>query len=612
MASDIAAGGSGGAPWRSAPDGEQGAPTGPLEACNPLPSQQGELVFLPPPPPQQQQLLPLGAGHGAAGVSHALHQRDSTLRPVNPGALGDAEASVAAHGQRRTAASPLWEQGQPRSQDVVPGPAGGTGQGGGSVERPAAHRQSCLSGRTALQEQMAGLGGSVAGGRQVTELLRHAGAAAAGVESDGHGVTNMGRDAYHCHPFQAPGGGTPHGECVHGGPQRPPSPTPLGLGTCSSAPRGEQGAGGRGGQPAWGSTQMAVLDLNLPAAHSSSPLHAYVLCNGGALQGAQAGAQQHRPGAQEQPPQQQPAQGLTGQPAAAQDHDGHPAGAGPGGGQAEGSNKNSQALAAIERQLQVAPVAPAASINVLHLPAASLTPATLCGYVASEQQIPPVRSDAGELRLCGLTFHPHVATDTRVALDTWLAALPGPLSEARPNTQQVYVGRLGEDVPEGHRAWVEEHAHVAAALREGQAAVERHGLSPGRIARGVASLLGWFREWDGAWPEGRLELEGMEPCRDKCRGGRGLRAVRRLAASSVVGVCGGYVMPGDLAKTFVARGFQWCGPEAKAELDRRAGRDRTLGWWLLAWAYMTEYGAGACAPWAGHVCWCVSWWYTCA
>lgn len=125
-------------------------------------------------------------------------------------------------------------------------------------------------------------------------------------------------------------------------------------------------------------------------------------------------------------------------------------------------------------------------------------------------------------------------------------------------------------------------------------AVERHGLSGGRIARGVTSLLGWFREWDGAWPEGKLELEGVEPCSDQGRGGRGLCAVRRITASSVVGVCAGYVLPGDVARAFAARGFQWCGPEAKAERpDRRAGRDRTLGWWLLAWAYMTEYGAGA-------------------
>lgn len=340
LASETAACGFGSAAWGSALAGDQGAPTGPLEECSPLPSHQGQLM---------QQQLPLERGRDAAGVSHAVHQQDSTPKPCTLAALGGAEASGAAHGWGLAGGSPVLDQGQTRSPDVVPGTGGGTGQGGKQAQAPAAHRQSCLLGCTASQEQPAGLGANVAVGRQATELLSHAGPAVAGVGSDGHGAasTCMGQGAHRCCPFQAAGGGTPQGEGVSSGAKAPSPTQPLGHGTRSPTPRNEQGAGGRDDQPLPGSALMAVLDLNLPAAHSSNPCSVLGLCQGGMLLEAQGGPQQHQPAAQEQlppPSQQRPAQGLDVQPAAAaaaQGRDSHPAGAGPGE-QAEGSNHNSR------------------------------------------------------------------------------------------------------------------------------------------------------------------------------------------------------------------------------------------------------------------------------
>ncbi len=128
------------------------------------------------------------------------------------------------------------------------------------------------------------------------------------------------------------------------------------------------------------------------------------------------------------------------------------------------------------------------------------------------------------------------------------------------------MGSLGRDVVDAHSTWVQQLPHVEAALQEAQAVVQRHGLRRRRIACGVASLMGWLTDWDGAWPGSRVELERVDSCWDQGRGCKGLRANRRIAASSAIGVC--------------------------AELDRRAGRDRTLAWWPLAWSYMAEYCAG--------------------
>ncbi len=66
------------------------------------------------------------------------------------------------------------------------------------------------------------------------------------------------------------------------------------------------------------------------------------------------------------------------------------------------------------------------------LPASCLTPATLRGYIASEEPLPPVREGDGDLRRCGLTFHPHLAPGVRAAMDTWQEALPAPLEETSP------------------------------------------------------------------------------------------------------------------------------------------------------------------------------------
>ncbi len=57
-------------------------------------------------------------------------------------------------------------------------------------------------------------------------------------------------------------------------------------------------------------------------------------------------------------------------------------------------------------------------------PASSMAPATLRGYIASDEQLPPVRE--GELRRCGLTWPPSLAPEVRAAMDAWLQVLgPG-------------------------------------------------------------------------------------------------------------------------------------------------------------------------------------------
>ncbi len=243
----------------------------------------------------------------------------------------------------------------------------------------------------------------------------------------------------------------------------------------------------------------------------------------------------------------------------------------------------------VQQQQQVRP-----AHGQLALPASSLTAASLRGCLSSAAQMPPLRAEDGELRLCGLTFHPHVAPDTRAAVDTWHAALPWPLADADPVTQQVYVGALGEEVPEAHRVWAQQHPLVRAALEEGRAVVERHGLNARDLAWEVVLMLGWLNEWGVAWPQGGVELQGVEACVDVGRGGRGLRATgpAPMTNGSVIGAMGGYVMPDDVACAFAARGFQVCGPDAAAELARRAGRVANPAWRVLSWSYMSDYCGG--------------------
>ncbi len=229
-----------------------------------------------------------------------------------------------------------------------------------------------------------------------------------------------------------------------------------------------------------------------------------------------------------------------------------------------------------------------------HLPVGSLTPANLRGYIASEEQLPPVRE--GELRWCGLTFHPRLAPEVCAAMDTWLPALgPGGLAEADPSVQQVYVGGLGEEVPGAHRTWAQRHKHVEAALKDAQAVLQRPGLNATDIACHLASLLGWFADWGRAWPQGQVEWEGVEAFWDQDRACMALRATEPgITRSSVIGICSGYVMPADVADTFVSRGFQACSPEVKAEVEKRAGRrdDLTPAWRVLAGSYMADYSVG--------------------
>lgn len=187
-------------------------------------------------------------------------------------------------------------------------------------------------------------------------------------------------------------------------------------------------------------------------------------------------------------------------------------------------------------------------------------------------------------------------------MDTWLQALgPGGLADADPYTQQLHVGGNPEQVPDPHRAWAEDHLVPKGGLAEGQAMVRQHRLDVEQLASSVASRLGWSDEWEKGWPEGGVELRGVEPFRDEVSKRRGLRATEYIVKNTAIGVERGYVMADDVASAFVSKAFQRCSKEVKDELARRVGHDLTHAWRALACSYMADYCAGV-RPWTVHWC----------
>ncbi|KAG2486456.1 hypothetical protein HYH03_014903 [Edaphochlamys debaryana] len=186
------------------------------------------------------------------------------------------------------------------------------------------------------------------------------------------------------------------------------------------------------------------------------------------------------------------------------------------------------------------------------LPAPSLSAAHLRPYLLppSAPAAPPALQP-GELRLCGLTFHPALAPAVRRSLAAWEAALceqlrgeglDGGLSDAAPEALQVCV-------------------LDGARLREA-------GIQEYVVRCQLAHLLGLADAFDKDLPPHAPQLgpDRLAPGPDA-----GLFAAAGLRKGAVLGVLGGYVMPGAEARRFAARGWQALGAEARAELGARAG-----------------------------------------
>ncbi|PNH08853.1 Ammonium transporter Rh type C [Tetrabaena socialis] len=192
--------------------------------------------------------------------------------------------------------------------------------------------------------------------------------------------------------------------------------------------------------------------------------------------------------------------------------------------------------------------------------------------------------EPGELRLCGLTFHPDLAPAVRRAMARWEATA---LERLRA---EGLDGRLANEVPDT----------VQVSIREPEA-LSRHGLSSTVICARVARLLRLVGEGgrsDAPLPEGPLGLAAearLWRCAEPARGGCGLAAGAAVRRNAVLGVVGGYVMPAVAAEGFVAAGYRHCRPDVRAELDRAVGgttADVSTAWRLLAGSYCMPYPEG--------------------
>ncbi len=254
-----------------------------------------------------------------------------------------------------------------------------------------------------------------------------------------------------------------------------------------------------------------------------------------------------------------------------------------------------------QQQLRVA------SVNPAHLPAGSLTAAHLPGHVPPPAGLPPLQP--GELRLCGLTFHPHLAPGVRQAMDAWTEGLGGtPLEELDPSTEQVQVLGVGSAAGYGSGAatGVTGALDLAAAEECSKALIKGYGLSPAVLAARVAKLLGLadVHGWGRALPEeAPVQDDKLERRRDEKRGGWGLWAKGPVKKSHSLCVVGGYVMPAGVGSRFVASGLRHCPEEVRGELRGRMrngseeDEDDLLtrmphGWKMLVASYCMPYLVG--------------------
>ncbi|KAG2486467.1 hypothetical protein HYH03_014914 [Edaphochlamys debaryana] len=193
------------------------------------------------------------------------------------------------------------------------------------------------------------------------------------------------------------------------------------------------------------------------------------------------------------------------------------------------------------------PLLPAPSLSAAHLRPYTLPP--------SAPAAPPALQP-GELRLCGLTFHPALAPAVRRSLAAWEAALSTALRA------EGLDGGLSDAALLKVQVRVLDGARLATA-----------GIRETKIRRKLAKLLRLTGGVDAPLPPHAPQLgpDRLAPGPDAGRGGAGLFAAAALRKGAVLGVMGGYVMPGAEARRFAARGWQALGAEARAELEARGG-----------------------------------------
>ncbi|KAG2494336.1 hypothetical protein HYH03_007394 [Edaphochlamys debaryana] len=212
--------------------------------------------------------------------------------------------------------------------------------------------------------------------------------------------------------------------------------------------------------------------------------------------------------------------------------------------------------------------------NTEHLPASSVS--HLHGYLPPGVPLPPLQP--GELRLCGLTFHPDLAPSVRRVMQEWEASSSGGgcgLARCDPSTRQISIPGVDGDA-----------GGSEAAASTASAAFSRHGLRRPILATRLARHLGIYTHWDAPLPSGPLPLSPdlVAPGPEPERGGAGLFARAGIKPSWVLGVVGGYVMPGAAAEAFAARGLRQ-GQHLQAAMTGRAGgsaEDADTAWGFLA------------------------------
>ncbi|KAG2494329.1 hypothetical protein HYH03_007387 [Edaphochlamys debaryana] len=229
-----------------------------------------------------------------------------------------------------------------------------------------------------------------------------------------------------------------------------------------------------------------------------------------------------------------------------------------------------------------------------HVPASSVS--HLHGCLQPGVPLPPLQP--GELQLCGLTFHPDLAPSVRRTMQEWEASSLGDsagLAALDPATQQISIPGVDEGAG----------GSEAAALAT-STAFARHGLRRPILATRLARHLGINTHWDAPLPSGPLPLSPdlVAPGPDPERGGAGLFARAAIKPGGVLGVVGGYVMPGSEAEAYAARGLRQSEQLQQAVLARTEGNagDADSAWGFLAGSFRLRLPGLGPAPCGADGC----------
>ncbi|KAG2495481.1 hypothetical protein HYH03_006426 [Edaphochlamys debaryana] len=198
-------------------------------------------------------------------------------------------------------------------------------------------------------------------------------------------------------------------------------------------------------------------------------------------------------------------------------------------------------------------------------PAPSLSAAHLQGCALSRDAVPPPALQPGELRLCGLTFHPELAPGVRKDMEAWEAGLAEQLAA------EGFTRGLADASPEERQSTVLDPSALA-------------GIEPCVVTADLSDLLGLSEgDYDVPLPEHAPQLGpgSLAPGPDEGRGGAGLFAAAALRKGAVLGVMGGYVMPKVEARRYRDQGWKSLPSDAVAELAARSGQDNPWRAWKL-------------------------------